>query len=87
MGLVKSSLDRIEVEHYHFAVLRRRVLTALLVTAAAAAGGCLATRGANVPAGQVAPDFTLSSHDGQAVSLDSLVARGPAVLVFYRGHW
>lgn len=34
-----------------------------------------------------APDFSLSSHDGSTVDLASLVAEGPAILVFYRGHW
>lgn len=49
--------------------------------------GCLATRGASVPTGQVAPAFQLVSQEGKQVSLDSLLTRGPAMLVFYRGHW
>ena len=65
-------------------VLRRSMLS---VPMGLAMGGCLATRGASVPTGQVAPAFSLVSHDGQTVTLDSLLTRGPAVLVFYRGYW
>lgn len=50
--------------------------------------GCrLRTEQAPVPEQALAPDFELPSHDGRAVSLGALLARGPAVLVFYRGHW
>ncbi len=70
-------------------MLGRRALCRAAVGAplAAALGGCLSTRGTNVPTGQTAPPFSLASHDGTTVSLDSLLARGPAVLIFYRGHW
>ena len=37
--------------------------------------------------GQVAPDFILPDASGQRVSLASLRAIGPVVLVFYRGNW
>ena len=37
--------------------------------------------------GQKAPDFTLPNAQGQDVRLASLLARGPAVLSFYRGRW
>jgi AhpC/TSA family protein len=37
--------------------------------------------------GDPAPDFTLPNGVGQPVSLKGLVARGPAVLSFYRGRW
>lgn len=41
-----------------------------------------------VPAvGDPAPGFELPDHKGGVVSLDSLVATGPAVVVFYRGVW
>jgi len=32
-------------------------------------------------------DFTLPNQEGRPVSLASLHANGPALLVFYRGHW
>jgi peroxiredoxin len=38
-------------------------------------------------AGDVAPDFTLGGSDGTLVSLLDLLAKGPAVLTFYRGAW
>ena len=38
-------------------------------------------------AGDFAPDFTLSAHDGTPVSSRDLLARGPLILSFYRGVW
>jgi peroxiredoxin len=40
-----------------------------------------------VAVGDVLSDFTLPDATGRDVSLSELVARGPAVLVFYRGGW
>lgn len=38
--------------------------------------------------GAKAPDFSLrAAADGRDVSLSGLLARGPVVLSFYRGHW
>ena len=37
--------------------------------------------------GEAAPAFSLSDSTGAEVSLKSLTASGPAVLVFYRGDW
>ena len=37
--------------------------------------------------GHAAPDFTLPNASGQSVRLAGLVARGPVVLLFYRGRW
>jgi peroxiredoxin len=37
--------------------------------------------------GQVAPDFTLPDSSGTERRLSELVAEGPLVLIFYRGHW
>ena len=37
--------------------------------------------------GDKAPDFTLPSVRGEAVTLSNLLAKGPAVLTFYRGAW
>lgn len=37
--------------------------------------------------GQKAPGFSLPGADGREVRLDDLLARGPAVLSFYRGRW
>ena len=40
-----------------------------------------------VKVGQKAPDFSLPDQVGDTVSLDSVLRRGPAVVVFYRGEW
>jgi hypothetical protein len=45
-----------------------------------------------VPAGAIATgdsleSFTLDDSNGNPVTLDQLVASGPAVIVFYRGGW
>ena len=37
--------------------------------------------------GDRAPAFTLPDHNEQAVTLESLLAEGPVVLVWYRGGW
>ena len=37
--------------------------------------------------GDIAVDFRLFDSTGVERSLGSLVAGGPCVLVFYRGHW
>lgn len=34
-----------------------------------------------------APDFSLSDHNGRQVNLRQELAKGPVLLVFYRGHW
>jgi peroxiredoxin len=37
--------------------------------------------------GEYAPDFVLPDSTGAPRSLRSLVAEGPLVLLFFRGHW
>jgi peroxiredoxin len=37
--------------------------------------------------GEVAPDFELPDSTGALRELSELTARGPLVLLFYRGHW
>lgn len=37
--------------------------------------------------GEAAPGFALPDADGATVTLASLLASGPAVVVFYRGDW
>ncbi|MEQ9288230.1 MAG: peroxiredoxin-like family protein [Cyclobacteriaceae bacterium] len=37
--------------------------------------------------GDLAPDFTLPNANGDAISLKDILAKGPAVLKFYRGEW
>lgn len=40
-----------------------------------------------VKAGQPMPAFAGSAHDGRAIRSTDLLARGPLVLSFFRGHW
>ncbi|MCB0219007.1 MAG: AhpC/TSA family protein [Chrysiogenetes bacterium] len=40
-----------------------------------------------VPVGTQVPDFTLTTAEGKAVSLGSLVAQRPTLVFFYRGGW
>lgn len=37
--------------------------------------------------GDQAPAFALPNQDGKIVSSDELLAEGPLVLSFFRGHW
>jgi hypothetical protein len=62
---------------------------ALVAAVAGWSLGCgrLVPRSPPLPRGAVAPDFALVDHQGARHALAELVARGPAVLVFYRGHW
>lgn len=54
----------------------------------ATASGCrLHTEQVPVAEQTRAPKLELPAHDGRTVTLEQLLARGPAVLVFYRGHW
>jgi len=47
-----------------------------------------AAAGVTVPAlGQRLPSFVLPDHTGHLVGLDDLLAKGPLVLSFNRGHW
>jgi cytochrome oxidase Cu insertion factor (SCO1/SenC/PrrC family) len=72
-------------------VMRRIVSLRALALATALMGataGCrLHTERAPVAARALAPDFSLPAHDGRTVTLGELVAQGPALVVFYRGHW
>lgn len=37
--------------------------------------------------GDKAPDFSLPNPDGKPVTLKDYTARGPVVVIFYRGYW
>lgn len=43
--------------------------------------------GRGLRVGDRAPDFSLRSAAGKRVGLSEVRARGPVVLVFFRGHW
>jgi len=44
-------------------------------------------RATPVAVGEIAPDFTLESHQGTKVTLSEAREISPVVLVFYRGYW
>ena len=43
--------------------------------------------GPELKVGDKAPDFTLPNVRGESVSLSDILAKGPAVVAFYRGAW
>ncbi len=45
----------------------------------------LAQRALNV--GAQMPDFSLNNQDGKEMSSVQLLAKGPLVITFFRGHW
>jgi len=49
--------------------------------------GRLETRATPLSLDELAPGFTLQTHDGERLTLNGLLANGPTVIVFYRGHW
>jgi peroxiredoxin len=61
------------------------VIAALGVELKKLADSGIAARALKV--GAKAPDFSLPDSTGKVVSLSSLLARGPAVVTFYRGGW
>jgi len=63
------------------------LLFSLLAALCVACNWHLHTRGEPKAEASKAPDFALPDADGNTVSLDNLLAQGPAVLVFYRGYW
>jgi len=40
-----------------------------------------------IATGEMAPDFTLTDHNGEKRSLSAERGKRPVVLVFYRGYW
>jgi hypothetical protein len=50
-------------------------------------GSNLQPRKSPVQVGEMAPDFSLDSQNGQKVTLSEARATAPTVLVFYRGNW
>lgn len=44
-------------------------------------------RATPVAVGEMAPDFTLESHQGTKITLAESREKSPVVLVFYRGYW
>lgn len=70
-------------------MLRTLTAACLIASAANAEPGVLNpdTDSPGLKVGQPAPDATVSTLDGQTVSLADLYADGPVVITFYRGSW
>lgn len=45
------------------------------------------SEGATPKAGDVAPEFEVLDSTGATRHMSELVAAGPVILLFYRGHW
>jgi hypothetical protein len=58
---------------------------ALVALSIVGLSGCLVRGGA--PALKSAVEFSLPDQATHPTSLDGLVAHGPLVIFFYRGHW
>ena len=41
----------------------------------------------NQTIGQKFPDFELTDHDGQAVTISQYGGKFPLIVTFYRGYW
>ncbi len=63
------------------------VLTGLGLGQAASCGIFLSPLNSPVAIDAAAPEFSLSDQQGNTVTLASLIQDGPALLLFYRGHW
>ncbi len=59
----------------------------VVLTLVAVSGCALHTRTEPLKVGDVAPDFALPGADGKDYKLATLLADGPAVVLFYRGYW
>lgn len=68
-------------------IVSLRALSLAMALVGASTGCRLHTEAPPVMAQARAPDFVLPAHDGRTVTLAELVAHGPAIVVFYRGHW
>ncbi len=75
---LESQLDTIAAQ-LPGALAERIAAAASEVTASGVANG--------VAVGERAPAFALPDASGRVVTLDDLIARGPVVVVFYRGAW
>ena len=68
-----------------FPKIPKDILTALLTTTERQVKSGIAAKAKHE--GDEAPEFSLRNVRGEVVALTSLLARGPAVVTFYRGGW
>jgi hypothetical protein len=65
----------------------RAALVVLAATVALGSGCRLRSRGTPAAQQAIAPEFALPDENGQTQVLADMRAKGPVVVVFYRGHW
>jgi len=63
------------------------MLAALLSSTWAFTAAAAEPAARRITTGDIAPDFTLTDHEGRTRSLSAERGKRPVVLVFYRGHW
>ncbi|MFH2008828.1 MAG: hypothetical protein ABI333_19730 [bacterium] len=70
---------------------RPSILTLALLALSGPASGCFTPmarpNAAALTSEGPPPDFALPDQDGRQHRLSELLAKGPVVLVFYRGYW
>ena len=85
-GLSTELLEQIQAFQQEFLPKApQEIIATLQKTTADLVQSGIAERG--LRAGAQAPDFTLPNVQGKQVKLFDLLARGPAVVTFYRGGW
>jgi len=70
-------------------MIARALVTLIFVACALVPAGAAfgQVRDKPVAAGEIAPDFALTDHNGEKRSLSAERGKRPVVLVFYRGYW
>lgn len=66
---------------------RQFIVLLFLATLMGASSVFAANTAKRIGTGDVAPDFSLTDHEGRKHSLSAERGKRPVVLVFYRGHW
>ena len=63
--------------------MKAKLLTIVFLAAAAIAHA----QQSHLKVGDRAPDFALPNGDGKLTTLSEYTAKGPVVVIFYRGFW
>jgi peroxiredoxin len=83
MTLLQDQLDEITANTRHLVQPERMAVSERAVQELFASG----IEGRILPAGTIAPEFTLNDASGRPVRSADLLALGPLVLNFFRGRW
>ncbi len=63
------------------------LISLVMMIAAVSVYGQLRAPAKELKVGDKAPDFALPNPDGKIVTLSEYTARGPVIVLFYRGYW